>query len=427
MSVPSDTVSLLATYVMPTYARFPVTAARGEGSWLWDEAGKRYLDFCTGIACCSLGHAHPRMRQALEAQAATLWHCSNLYPTRPQAELARFLVETAAGLPGKVFFSNSGAEANDGLIKAARRYGHARPNPDGTPRTLILTFKQSFHGRTLGGIAATGQDKVKEGFDPMLPGFRHLPFDDLTAVADAMAGGGVVAVLIEAIQGEGGVNVAGRDFLLGLADLCRRHDALLLFDEVQCGLGRTGDWCGWRTVLGREAAGVRPDGMSWAKGLGGGFPIGAFWLGDRAVADGLPLHDLLGAGSHGSTFGGTPLASAVALAVVREIEAAGLPAHARAIGARLEAGVAALRSPLVKEVRGCGLLLGIVLDPAAVGASSLPEAATPALRVVHACLRDGLLVPPAGPEVVRLLPALTVSEGEADEALALLGRVLAGA
>ena len=372
MSVPSDTVSLLATYVMPTYARFPVTAARGEGSWLWDEAGKRYLDFCTGIAFCSLGHAHPRMRQALEAQAATLWHCSNLYPTRPQAELARFLVETAAGLPGKVFFSNSGAEANDGLIKAARRYGHARPTPDGTPRTLILTFKQSFHGRTLGGIAATGQDKVKEGFDPMLPGFRHLPFDDLTAVAEAMAGGGVVAVLIEAIQGEGGVNVAGRDFLLGLADLCRRHDALLLFDEVQCGLGRTGDWCGWRTVLGREAAGVRPDGMSWAKGLGGGFPIGAFWLGDRAVADGLPLHDLLGAGSHGSTFGGTPLASAVALAVVREIEAAGLPAHARAIGARLEAGVAALRSPLVKEVRGCGLLLGIVLDPAAVGASSLP-------------------------------------------------------
>lgn len=427
MSAPSDTVSLLSTYVMPTYARFPVTAARGEGSWLWDEAGKRYLDFCTGIASCSLGHAHPVLRKALEAQAATLWHCSNLYATRPQAELARFLVETAVGLPGKVFFSNSGAEANDGLIKAARRYGHARPDKDGTPRALILTFRQSFHGRTLGGIAATGQDKVKEGFDPLLPGFRHLPFNDLAAVAEAMAGGGVVAVLVEAIQGEGGVNVVGKEFLLGLADLCRRHDALLLFDEVQCGLGRTGDWCAWRTVLGREAAGLKPDGMSWAKGLGGGFPIGAFWLGDRAVADGLPLHDLLGAGSHGSTFGGTPLASAVALAVVREIAAAGLPARARAVGTRLEAGVAALCSPLVKEVRGCGLLLGVVLDPAAVGASSLPEAATPSLRVVHACLREGLLVPPAGPEVVRLLPALTVSEGEADDALAILGRVLAGA
>ena len=419
-----DTLTLSTQYVMPTYGRFPVTVARGEGSWLWDEAGTKYLDFCTGIAVCSLGHCHPVPRQALEAQAGVLWHCSNLYTTRPQAELARFLVETAAGLPGKVFFSNSGAEANDGLIKGARRYGHARPRPDGTPRTLVLTFKQSFHGRTLGGIAATGQDKVKEGFDPMLPGFRHLPFNDLAAVAEAMAGGEVVAVLAEAIQGEGGVNVVGKDFLLGLADLCRRHDALLFLDEIQCGLGRTGDWCGWQTVLGHDAAAFRPDGMSWAKGMGGGIPIGAFWLGDRPVKDGLPLHDLLGPGSHGSTYGGTPLASAVSLAVLREIETEALPANAAKAGRRLIDGIAALGSPLVRGMRGHGLLLGIVLDPEAVAKSSLPEAATPAMRVVMGCLQEGLLVPPAGPEVVRLLPPLNVSDSEIDQALETLAMVL---
>ena len=366
------------------------------------------------------------MRRALESQAATLWHCSNLYHIPQQAELAAFINTTVMARPGKVFFSNSGAEANDGLIKAARRFGHARPGPDGTPRTLVLTFNQSFHGRTLGGIAATGQDKVKEGFDPMLPGFRHLPFNDLPAVEAAMAGGDVAAVLVEPIQGEGGVNVADKAFLLGLAALCRRHDALLLFDEVQCGMGRAGTWNGWDAILGDDAAAARPDGVSWAKGMGGGFPIGAFWLGDREVSPALPLHDILGPGSHGSTYGGSPLASAVALAVLGEIQASGLAANAATIGAVLRDGIQAMHSPYISGTRGHGLLLGIVLDKDAIAsAKHLPDGPTPAMRVVHACRAHGLLVPPAGPDVVRLLPPLNVTAGEAATALRILADVLA--
>jgi acetylornithine/N-succinyldiaminopimelate aminotransferase len=419
------TLARSARYVMPTYGRAPVAMCRGAGTRLWDEDGREYLDFCTGIAVCSLGHAHPALQQALVRQAAELWHCSNLYHIGRQAELAGFLVETVAALPGKVFFANSGAEANDGLIKAARRFGHARPDAAGSPRSLVLTFTNSFHGRTLGGIAATGQDKVKEGFAPLLPGFRHLPFNDLDAVAAAMAGGAVAAVLVEAIQGEGGVNVASKDFLLGLAELCRAHDALLFLDEVQCGIGRAGDWCGWRAVLGDSAGNIRPDGMSWAKGMGGGFPTGAFWLGDRLVRDDLPLHDLLGPGSHGSTYGGSPLAAAVALAVLREIHDHDLCARARAAGARLQAGVAALGSPLVRGTRGLGLLLGIELDVAAVAAARLPAAATPALQISNACLAAGLLTVAAGPGVLRLLPPLNVSDADCDAALAILARVLA--
>lgn len=422
-----DTLDLTNSYVMPTYGRFPVALARGEGTRVWDESGRAYLDFCTGIAVCTLGHAHPGMRRILQDQAAQLWHCSNLYHIRPQAELARFLVERVVGLPGRVFFSNSGAEANDGLIKAARRYGVARPSSSGQPRSLVLTFDRSFHGRTLGGIAATGQAKVKEGFDPLLPGFRHLPFNDLGAVRQAVDEDPAVAVLAEPVQGEGGVHAMTPEFLRGLRAVCDERDMLLLLDEVQCGAGRTGDWCGWQSVLGAAAGDFRPDGMSWAKGMGGGFPIGAFWLGDRPAGEAGPLHGLLGPGSHGSTYGGSPLASRVALHVLEVVEKEGLVAHARTMGARLRDAVQAVGSPLVKEVRGHGLLLGVVLDEEAVaGADHLPDAATPALRVVLACLEAGLLVPPAGPDVVRLLPPLNVTAPEADEAVEILTTVLLG-
>lgn len=422
-----NTIDLTAAYVMPTYGRQPIAIARGDGSWLWDEDGKKYLDFCTGIAVCALGHCHPAMQAALTGQAATLWHASNLYHLRGQAELAGFIVDEVMRLPGKVFFSNSGAEANDGLIKAARKFGHARPMPDGTPRTLVLTFNQSFHGRTLGGIAATGQAKVKDGFDPMLPGFRHLPFNDLDAAAAAMAGGEVAAVLVEPIQGEGGVNVASAAFLRGLRDLCRAHDALLFFDEVQCGMGRLGEWRGWDALPGMDDDGLDPDGVSWAKGMGGGFPIGGFWLGNRPVGGDtpLPLHDILGPGSHGSTYGGSPLASAVGLAVLKEIQQAGLLANTRRQGARLRDGVLALGSPMVCGVRGAGLLLGIALDPDVVQASTtLPPGPTPAMRVVTACRDHGLLVPPAGNETIRLLPPLNVSAAECEAALRILKSVL---
>ena len=423
-----NTIDLTAANVMPTYGRQPVAIARGEGTWLWDEDGNKFLDFCTGIAVCSLGHCHPAMQAALTRQAATLWHASNLYHLRGQAELAEFINTEVMRLPGKVFFSNSGAEANDGLIKAARKFGHARPMADGTPRTLVLTFNQSFHGRTLGGIAATGQAKVKDGFDPMLPGFRHLPFNDLAAVADAMAGGEVAAVLVEPVQGEGGVNVASGAFLRGLRDLCTAHDALLFFDEVQCGMGRLGAWRGWDALPGCEGGSLVPDGVSWAKGMGGGFPIGAFWLGNRPTygETSMPLHDILGPGSHGSTYGGSPLASAIGLTVLKEIQQANLLANACDQGARLRAGVLALGSPLVLGVRGTGLLLGIALDVDRINDSTtLPAAATPAMRVVTACRDHGLLLPPAGNETIRLLPPLNVSTAECDEALRILSLVLA--
>lgn len=417
-----DTSGLSADNIMPTYGRQPLVAERGEGAWLWDESGKRHLDFCTGIAVCSLGHCHPAMIAAIEKQARKLWHCSNLYHIRGQAELAAFINDTVMAQPGRVFFSNSGAEANDGLIKAARRYGHARPGADGQPRSLVLTFRQSFHGRTLGGIAATGQDKVKEGFDPMLPGFRHLPFNDTVALAEAMAGGDVIAVLLEAIQGEGGINAATPEFLGAAAELCHKHDALLFFDEVQCGMGRTGGWRGWEDVGG---SGITPDGVSWAKGMGGGYPVGAFWLGERQVKPGQPLHQLLGPGSHGSTYGGSPMASAVSLAVLREIAKPEIFDNVAARSRQLREGALALGSPMVTGIRGAGLLLGITLDTAAVEkAEHLPPGPSAAMRVVFACREAGLLVPPAGAEVVRLLPPLNVTAEECARALEILRQVL---
>jgi predicted acetylornithine/succinylornithine family transaminase len=404
-------------HVLPTYGRFPLVPVRGSGARLWDDTGKCYLDFCTGIAVCSLGHCHPRVVQAICDQAHTLMHCSNLYQIPQQAALAEEINIRHVGLPGKVFFSNSGAEANDGLIKSARRFGHRRTQPDGSPRYEVLTFQLSFHGRTLGSMSATGQAKIQEGFDPMLAGFRYLPFNDIPALQAAVRPE-TVAVLLEPIQGEGGVNTATPEFLRAVAEFCREHDLLLLFDEVQAGFGRCGEAMAWRAI----APEIVPDGISWAKGMGGGVPIGGFWLSDRAIEpSGTALSSIMGPGSHGSTYGGNPLVCAAALATLQEIREKQLPAHAAAMEQHIRTSVAAWNLPVVQEVRGKGLLLGLRLDPALI---PTPDGKTPALVIVNRLMERGLLLPPAGPNTIRLLPPLNVTPAEVDEALEIIHSVL---
>lgn len=387
-------------FVIPTYGRFDLDIARGSGCRVWDFSGREYLDFGAGIAVCSLGHAHPEVTDAVARQAATLVHTSNLYRTAPQADLA----ERLAGItgPGKVFFCNSGAEANEGLIKLARRFGSA------TGRHEILTFEGSFHGRTMAGISATGQQKVKTGFGPLLDGFRHLPFGDIDAAAAAV-GPTTVAILVEPVQGEGGIHIAREAFLTGLRELCDKRGLLLLFDEIQCGLGRTGEWCGWKSL----APKVVPDGVSWAKGIANGFPLGAFWIADAARDGRGPLCDLLGPGSHGTTYGGNPVVCAAALKVLEIIARDNLLAAATKLGDRLASALLEARIPHVSAVRSVGLMAGVQLD-----AESFPKGArAPALEAVVSAMGQGLLAIPAGETVVRFLPPLNVSADEIDGAV----------
>ncbi len=413
----ASTEELMDAYVLGNYGRFPIAFERGEGAALWSEEGRRYLDFSSGVAVCSLGHSPAVMAEALARQAAKLVHCSNLYWVREQAELARFVVERIMERPGKVFFCNSGAEANDGLIKLARRRAWEKFGPE-AEKNEIVTCRQSFHGRTLGGIAATGQDKVKLGFDPLLPGFVHVPFNDPAALRDAVTDR-TAAILVEAVQGEGGIHVATPEFLAEAARLRDEFDLLLMFDEVQCGAGRTGDWCGWRTVLAGSGTVAEPDAASWAKGFAGGFPIGAFWVADDHAA-------ALGPGTHGSTFGGTPLACAAALAVLGEIERGGVLANVKRQESRIREAAAGWNHPCVSGLRGLGLMLGFVLDPAAMqSAPGFSESGkTPSLFVVDAARGAGLLTVPAGETVVRWLPPLNVTDAEVDEALAIFDQVL---
>ncbi len=411
----TTTADLYRDYVMPTYGRFDLALTRGEGSRVWDEAGKSYLDFGAGIAVSSLGHAHPALVKAVAEQAAQLIHTSNLYLTRPQGELAKLIVDLV-GLGGKVFFCNSGAEANEGLYKLARKFGAA------TGRHEIITFTNSFHGRTLGGISATGQEKVKTGFSPLVEGFSHVPFNDLAAVETAITPK-TVAILVEPVQGEGGINAATPEFLKGLRALCDRHDLLLMFDEVQCGFGRTGDWCAWRTIVSQDKGGVEPDAVSWAKGIAGGVPLGSFWAGTRSAGS-VPLCDLLGPGTHGTTYGGNPLAAAAGLAVLTEIGRVGLLSNARELGAYLMRELEALRLPAIRLVRGVGLMIGIELNdlPFSFGGEGLPS-----IRATKALMAEGLLVIPSGERTIRLLPPLNITKAEADEALAILRKVLSAA
>lgn len=429
-----DTRELYERYVIPTYSRFDLRLARGQGTQAWDEAGKRYLDFGAGIAVTSIGHCHPRVVQTMQRQIETLVHTSNLYYTRPQAELAERLVRLV-GAPGKVFFCNSGAEANEALYKLARKFGNEGMSSAGTHtvgelvepepyRHTIVTMLGSFHGRTLAGIAATGQEKVKVGFEPAVRGFFHTPFNDAPGLLAAVQDPNVVAMLMEPIQGERGVHPATPEFLRQARDLCNRHEMLLLFDEVQCGLGRTGEWCGWKSI----APDVMPDAISWAKGIAGGFPLGAIWVSDRPVqlksGGTVALCDLLGPGSHGTTFGGTPLVSAGANEVLSVIEEEGMLENAKVLGAYARAEVEKLHSPFLQDVRGVGLMLGFEFVADFADRVALPEGRSPSLFVVDQLHAAGLLTVPSGTHALRWLPPLNVKREEIDEAVQIFRHVL---
>ena len=397
--------------VVPSYGRFDIAFSHGSGSYLWDVAGKRYLDLGGGIAVCSLGHANPEITQALVEQSQKLVHVSNLYYHEPQGRLAQSINRLLGA--GKVFFCNSGGEANEGLFKLARRFGHEEG------RFEVITALNSFHGRTLAGIAATGQEKVKKGFEPLVPGFRHVPFNDLEAMRRAISPA-TAAVLIEGVQGEGGITPASPDYLLGLRSLCDEHKLLLLMDGVQCGHFRTGRFQSFQRLLegvsGSE--GFLPDGISMAKSLGGGFPIGAFWV--RA-----PYADLLGPGSHATTYGGTPMACAVALKVMQVIERDGLAENARAQGAWMKKRIEELVGEypgVLCGVRGVGLMLGIELaaNIAGFGANGKTAAAQMVARLHEA----GLLTIPAGTQVIRLLPALNLAREQAEEGMDIIESVV---
>ncbi len=394
-------------FVVPSYARFDIVLQRGEGSYVWDADGRRYLDFGGGIAVCSLGHGHPEITEALTQQAGTLIHISNLYYNELQGRLAERLVELIG--PGRCFFCNSGAEANEGLFKLARKFGH------GDGRYEIITARESFHGRTLAGIAATGQEKVKKGFEPMVGGFTHVPFNDLDAARHALTPQ-TAAILIEPIQGESGVTIATPEYLTGLRRLCDERNLLLLFDEVQAGHFRTGKFQSWQRILEDRDAGLLPDGVAMAKSLGGGFPIGAFWVREKYA-------DLLSAGTHATTFGGTPLGCAVALKVLDVIERDNLARNARERGDFLLWELRSLQTrfpQIIREVRGFGLMIGIEFSASAFRA----EEKSPAIQVVNRLHEKNLLTVPAATAVVRLLPALNLSQREAEEGLAAIGAVV---
>ena len=420
---PRSTEALFQEYVLPTYGRFPLCLTRGAGSRVWDEAGREYLDFGAGIAVCSVGHSHPRVTAAITRQADTLGHTSNLYYTRPQGLLAGKIVELV-GIPGRCFFCNSGAEANEGLYKLARRFGNLT-----TPgnRYEVITFQHSFHGRTLAGLAATGQEKVRKGFEPLTPGFVQAKFNDLASV-EAAINERTSAILLEPIQGEIGVVPATPEFLRGLRKICDERHLLLMFDEIQCGFGRTGDWCGWRSLGAPE---VEPDAISWAKGMAGSFPMGAFWVRDRPITmqDGAPgrLGDLYGPGTHGTTFGGNPIACMASLETFRIIEDEGLLANAVRTGVLAKDSLAGLNSPWIEEVRGTGLMIGVVLSAGAFSShpGTRDNLRAPALQVVDRLQQGGLLAVPSGTHVVRWLPSLNVSHADVSRAVSILREALA--
>jgi acetylornithine/N-succinyldiaminopimelate aminotransferase len=382
--------------VMGTYARQNLVFVRGEGSWLYTEDGDAYLDFASGVAVNALGHAHPRLVAALTQQAGKLWHTSNLYRVAGQEALAERLVEVT--FADKVFFCNSGAEACEGAIKTARRYHYVNGAPE---RWRILTFEGAFHGRTLATIAAGGNPKYLEGFGEPAGGFDQVPFGDLDAVQNMICHE-TAAIMIEPVQGEGGVRPASDDFLRALRSICDEHGLLLIMDEVQSGVGRTGK------LFAHEWAGITPDIMAIAKGIGGGFPVGAF-LATEVAAKGMTL------GTHGSTFGGNPLATAVGIAVLDAVLEPGFLETVLQRANRLSQGLAQLQDEfpsIVLDVRGKGLLAGIKLAP-------------PVADAVKAIIGEKLLAVGAGENVLRVLPPLNVSDAEIAEGLTRIRRAFA--
>jgi acetylornithine/N-succinyldiaminopimelate aminotransferase len=393
----TEVQALYDQYVVPLVNR-GLTLTRGKGRHAWDDQGRKYLDLGGGVAVNSLGHAHPAIRETLARQADVLMHSCNLYYNEWQGRLAQRLVELTG--PGKVFFCNSGAEANEGLIKLARKFGHE------TGRYEIITTLNSFHGRTMATLTATGQDKIKHGFEPLVPGFVHVPYNDLAAIEAAITPK-TVAVLIEGIQGEGGVFVATPEYLLGLRELTRKHHLLLLWDGVQCGYFRTGRWQSYERILEGVEGGedFLPDAIAMAKSLGAGFPIGAVWIRE-------PYEDVFTPGSHGTTFGGSPLACSVALTVLDVVEREKLMENIRARGEQLKRGLQALVGTRgIQEVRGHGGLIGLVTD----------DEPGP---VVARLAEGGLILIPAANKTVRFLPPLNVTAQEIAEALRIVEKSL---
>ncbi len=389
-----DIRSCCRKHIFNTYGRLPAAFVRGKGCRLWDDAGREYLDFLAGIAVCNLGHCRPEITRVLSEQADTLVHVSNLFYTRPQVDVAAEL--TRLCFADKVFFSNSGAEANEAAIKLARKYSNDKYGPG---RFHVITMKDSFHGRTLATLSATGQEKVQKGFEPVVEGFAYVDFNSVAAVEQAMTDR-TCAVMVEPVQGEGGVNLPAPGYLAELKALCRERDVLLIYDEVQTGMGRTG------SLFAHEQEGVAPDIMTLAKALGNGFPIGAM----------LATEDVAGAfvpGSHASTFGGTPLATAVALKVLQIISQPAFLESVRSKGAYFMERLDALRSrhSIIREVRGRGLMIGM-------------ELTVPGQKFVEECLERGLVINCTHDTVLRFVPPLIVEQGDIDSCVEILDEVL---
>lgn len=403
--------SMFDTYVIPSYSRFDIVLSHGHGPYVWDINGKRYLDFAAGIAVNALGHTHHEIIHALSEQASKLGHISNYYYHENQGRLAETLVKLIG--PGKCFFCNSGAEANEGLFKLARKFGHDEG------RFEILTAVNSFHGRTLAGISATGQEKVKKGFEPMVPGFRHIPFNDLDAARSSISPG-TIAILIEGIQGEGGVTAATPEYLLGLRKLCDEFNLLLLMDEVQCGFFRTGKFLSYQRILENidGAENFAPDAISFAKAIASGFPMGAIWVSK-------PYQDLLGPGSHASTFGGNPVACAVALKTIEIIQRDNIVDNVRNLGEYIKQKLIEIAShypDIITSVRGMGFMLAIELNESVK--IKAETKLTPAMQFLTLLHDKGLLAVPAGQRVIRLLPPLNITKTEADMAVEIINSVV---
>lgn len=381
----NNTSVSLESPLMSTYTRFPVTLVKGKGSYVWDDNGTQFLDFTSGIATCNLGHVPDAVKEKLEEQVQNLWHCSNLYHIPNQQELASLLTENSCG--DQVFFCNSGAEANEAAIKLARRYAQ---KVKGTDAYEIVTFQQSFHGRTLATLSATGQEKIQQGFLPLVQGFRYFPYNDDAAI-EQIAEIKPAAVLLELVQGEGGVIPANKEWVEKLAQICEENDILLMVDEIQTGIGRTG------TLFAYEQYSIEPDVISVAKGLGSGFPIGAIIAKNKAAKGFDP-------GSHGSTFGGNPLATAAGVATITHIVKSNLLKQVGEISTYLDEQLQTLKEKysFIKDVRGKGLLKGIVVE-------------INAAEIVQKAIDQQLLILTAGPNVVRVLPPLTATVEEINE------------
>lgn len=388
----------MSDHIMNTYGRLPVSFVKGEACYLYDEQGQRYLDALTGIAVCGLGHSHPAVAKAISEQAQTLMHTSNLYGIANQEELADKLCELSS--MDRVFFSNSGAEANEAAIKIARRYGHTR-NID---LPTIIVANKSFHGRTLSTLSATGNAKVQAGFEPLVPGFIHVDFNDIDAIKQvADNNNNIVAVMVEPIQGEGGLVTPDNTYLQAIRAFCDDRDLLMILDEIQTGICRTGKW------FAGQHSDIVPDVMTLAKGLGNGFPIGA------CVAKGVAAEILI-PGTHGSTFGGNPLACAAALATINTMQAQNLEQRAAELGDYFQNGfkkslAGLIETGIVKEIRGKGLMIGIELNQ-------------PCTELVKKALDKKLLINVTADSVIRLLPALITSDAEADKIIAIVSQLI---